>query len=139
LKHELDTWDAALQAYDSEDLDGALSIFEKISDTSKVAMNIGLIHMYQGNFGRAITKFTDAIKLDHFLAVGYFQRGVCHYKLRAMEKALQDFVDAEVMMRGNQVVYYQELGLQFELHTDRILLDRGLTLIQLGRYDDGMK
>ncbi|KAJ3774329.1 hypothetical protein FB446DRAFT_640033 [Lentinula raphanica] len=135
---DLDTWDAALKAYDSEDFDAALSIFEQMFDDPKALMNLGLIHMYQGNFGLAISKFVDTVRLDRSLAVGYFQRGVCHYKLKAMDKALQDFSDAEFMMRGNDIVDYEELGLHFQLRADKILLNKGLALIEIGRKYEGM-
>lgn len=87
LKDELDIWHAALEAYDSEDFNGALGLFEvivltfavqslvlngyfqQISDNFKIVMNIGFIHVSQGNLDLAIEQFTNAIKLDHYLAL----------------------------------------------------------------------
>ncbi|KIK52736.1 hypothetical protein GYMLUDRAFT_963014 [Collybiopsis luxurians FD-317 M1] len=113
-------------------------LFQRIPDTSKIVMNLGLIYMNQENFTLAIEKFTKAIALDHYFAIAYFQRGVCQYELKQLENALQDFHDAELMMRGNDVVYYRELGLPFELHADQVHLNHGLTLIQLGRHSEGV-
>ncbi|KAE9406617.1 TPR-like protein, partial [Gymnopus androsaceus JB14] len=138
LKNELDIWHAALEAYDSKDFNGALGLFEQISDNFKIVMNIGFIHVSQGNLDLAIEQFTNAIKLDHYLALAYFQRGVCHYQLKNMEEALQDFSEARTMMRGSEIVHYQYLGLEFELPMNKVLLNRGLARIQLGEKSESL-
>lgn len=73
VKAELETWGAALQAYDDQDFDKALSTFEvglfyliqvccamlnkspqKIADSSKIHTNIGLIYATLGEHEMAV-------------------------------------------------------------------------------------
>lgn len=87
LKAELETWSAALQAYDEEDFEKALDLFEvravayqahsslansclkRINDTSKILMNIGLIYATLGEHKFAVQRFMEATELDRYLAV----------------------------------------------------------------------
>ena len=85
LKAELETWAAALKAYDEEDFDKSLGFFsvrltdccrcvpdgvlQEIADSSKILTNIGLIYATVGEHETAVEHFKKAIKLDQYLAV----------------------------------------------------------------------
>ena len=85
LKAELETWAAALKAYDEEDFDKCLGFFfvrcadcpqcvsdivlQEIADSSKILTNIGLIYATVGEHETAVEHFKKAIKLDQYLAV----------------------------------------------------------------------
>lgn len=86
LKAELETWAAALKAYDEEDFEKSLGLFsvrsaiylllafltvhkQQIADSSKILTNIGLIYATLGEHEAAVERFTEATQLDQYLAV----------------------------------------------------------------------
>lgn len=81
LKAELETWSAALEAYDftPPDLSLALNHFGRIAETSKIEWNIGIILATLGRHGEAVKRFESATALDEYLAVGWFQAGVSRF------------------------------------------------------------
>ena len=86
LKAELETWAAALKAYDEEDFEKSLDLFsvrfvvlpvawlthgpsKRIADSSKILTNIGLIYATLGEHEAAVERFTEATNFDQYLAV----------------------------------------------------------------------
>jgi neutrophil cytosolic factor 2 len=89
LKAELETWAAALKAYDEEDFEKALDLFsvclivsfcpfrglilpllvQRIADSSKILTNMGLIYATLGEHEAAVERFIEATTLDNYLAV----------------------------------------------------------------------
>lgn len=88
LKAELETWAAALEAYDEQDFEKALDLFsvsyrshthyahshtprlyQYIADSSKILTNMGLIYATIGEHETAIEHFIAAINLDSYLAI----------------------------------------------------------------------
>jgi tetratricopeptide (TPR) repeat protein len=87
LKAELETWAAALKAYDEEDFEKALELFsvrllchktllathfpdrKRIADSSKILTNMGLIYATLGEHEVAVERFIEATNLDQYLAV----------------------------------------------------------------------
>ena len=51
---EIETWVAALARYDNNEFEDALGEFEKISDTSKILFNVGVIHATLGEHEKAV-------------------------------------------------------------------------------------
>jgi tetratricopeptide (TPR) repeat protein len=139
LKAELETWSAALKAYDDNEFDRSIELFSEIADSSKILTNIGLIYATLGEHERAVEHFTQATELDQFLAIAYFQSGVSHFLLANYDSALDDFDNALLYLRGNQAINYEQLGLNFLLYSPEILFNRGLSHIYMGRTDEGME
>lgn len=139
LKAELEAWANALDAYDGEDFQTALQLFEPISDTSRILTNIGLILATVGEHERAIDNFKKATELDTYLAIAYFQCGVSCFLLGYYDAAFEQFETALMWLRGNQAINYEQIGLKFRLYTAEILFNRGLCLLNLGRSEDGMQ
>jgi neutrophil cytosolic factor 2 len=138
LKAELETWAAALKAYDDEDFEKALDLFSRIADSSKILTNMGLIYATLGEHEAAIERFLEATKLDQYLAVAYFQCGVSNFLLTRYEMAYRDFEEAYLYLRGNQDINYEQLGLKFRLFSAEILFNKGLSQIYLGRMQEGL-
>jgi neutrophil cytosolic factor 2 len=87
LKAELESWAAALKAYDEEDFEQSLEIFsvrlrfpppltcpshllsQSIADSSKILTNMGLIYATLGEHEAAVQQFIAATGLDNYLAV----------------------------------------------------------------------
>ncbi|KZV61081.1 hypothetical protein PENSPDRAFT_759646 [Peniophora sp. CONT] len=138
LKAELETWDAALKAYDLEDFEKALDQFSKIADSSKILTNMGLIYATLGEHEAAVEQFIAATGLDQYLAVAYFQCGVSNFLLGRYDLASKDFEGALLYLRGNQSINYTQLGLAFTLFSAEVLFNKGLSLIYMGQVDEGM-
>ncbi|KAJ6608909.1 hypothetical protein B0H10DRAFT_2301133 [Mycena sp. CBHHK59/15] len=138
LKAKLETWAAALTAYDGQDFERALEIFACISKSSIILTNVGLIHAALGEHEVAIEQFIEATQLDPYLAVAYFQCGVSNFLLGRYDLAHQDFEAALLSLRGNQEINYEQLGLKFRLFSAEVLFNRGLCLISLGRTEQGL-
>ncbi|KAF8639564.1 hypothetical protein AX17_001466 [Amanita inopinata Kibby_2008] len=138
LKAELETWAAALKAYDDEDFEKALDLFSRIADSSKILTNMGLIYATLGEHDTAIEKFVEATNHDQYLAVAYFQCGVSNFLLTHYQLALNDFEEALLYLRGNQAINYEQLGLKFKLSSAEVLFNKGLSLIYMGRVQEGM-
>ncbi|CAE6499039.1 unnamed protein product [Rhizoctonia solani] len=139
LKAELEAWDNALTAYDEEDFQKALELFEPISDASRILTNIGLILATVGEHERAIERFKQATELDTYLAIAYFQCGVSCFLLSDYQSAFEQFESALMWLRGNQAINYEQIGLKFRLYTAEILFNRGLCLLNMGRSDDAVQ
>ena len=69
LQAELETWAAALQAYDQEDFEKSLELFSQIADSPKILTNVGIIYATLGEHEAAVEHLTAATELDQYLAV----------------------------------------------------------------------
>jgi len=138
LKAELETWAAALKAYDEENFERSLETFSLIADSSKILTNMGLIYATLGEHEAAVEQFMAATRLDNYLAVAYFQCGVSNFLLGRYDLSAKEFDDALLYLRGNQSINYNQLGLAFTLYSAEVLFNRGLSLIYLGQMQEGM-
>jgi tetratricopeptide (TPR) repeat protein len=138
LKAELETWAAALKAYDDQDFEQALDLFSRIGDSSKILTNMGLIHATLGEHEQAVERFIEATNLDQYLAVAYFQCGVSNFLLARYDLACKDFEEALLYLRGNQAINYEQLGLKFRLFSAEVLFNKGLSQIYLGSVSEGL-
>ncbi|KAL6305002.1 hypothetical protein BKA93DRAFT_817214 [Sparassis latifolia] len=138
LKAELETWAAALKAYDEEAFERSIEIFSTIADSSKILTNIGLIYATLGEHELAVEQFTAAVQLDQYLAIAYFQCGVSNFLLNRFDAAIRDFDDALIYLRGNQDINYDQIGLKFQLWSAEILFNRGLSRIYKGFVVEGL-
>ncbi|KAF2687056.1 hypothetical protein K458DRAFT_415330 [Lentithecium fluviatile CBS 122367] len=139
LKQEIETWVAALTAYDNNEFDEALKEFDAISDTSKILFNCGVIHATLGEHEKAVDCYQRAVRLDQYLAVAYFQQGVSNFLMGDFEEALANFNDTLLYLRGNNNIDYEQLGLKFKLYSCEVLFNRGLCYIYLQQKDAGMQ
>ncbi|TFY68050.1 hypothetical protein EVG20_g3703 [Dentipellis fragilis] len=138
LKAELETWAAALKAYDEEDFEKSLDLFSSIADSSKILTNMGLIYATLGEHEAAVEQFNAATGLDQYLAVAYFQCGVSNFLLGRYDLSAKDFEEALLYLRGNQSINYTQLGLSFTLFSSEVLFNKGLSLIYMGQLPEGM-
>ena len=139
LKAEIETWVAALAAYDNNEFDNALKCFETIADTSKILFNLGVINATLGEHMRAVDFYQRAVQLDQYLAVSYFQQGVSNFLMGDFEEALANFNDTLLYLRGNNNIDYEQLGLKFKLYSCEVLFNRGLCYIYLQQKEAGMQ
>ncbi|WVQ67470.1 uncharacterized protein L199_005670 [Kwoniella botswanensis] len=138
LKAELTTWSKAISSYEAGDYEEAISEFSKISDTSKICWNIGIVLATLGKHQEAVEEFGRAVELDCYFAIGYQQKGVSNFMLGNCQDALKDFEDALLYLRGNQTINYEQLGLDFRLYSCEVLFNCGLSKIYLGQMESGL-
>ncbi|KAI9597259.1 hypothetical protein BDF19DRAFT_421180 [Syncephalis fuscata] len=139
LKATLEQWDQATQAYDQQDYNTALDLFEPIADSAKIHFNIGVILSAAGDHESAIKSYISALYLDQYFAIAYFQKGVSNAKLGDWEAAFDDFNDALLYLRGNLFIDYKQLGLDYKLYSCEVLFNRGVCYMQLEEDDMGRK
>ncbi|KAK6909893.1 hypothetical protein I203_103919 [Kwoniella mangroviensis CBS 8507] len=138
LKAELTTWSKAISSYEAGGYEEAISEFSKISDTSKICWNMGIVLATLGKHREAVEEFGRAVELDCYFAIGYQQKGVSNFMLGNYQDALKDFEDALLYLRGNQTINYEQLGLDFRLYSCEVLFNCGLSKIYLGLMDSGI-
>uniref|UniRef100_A0A4X2KTG7 Neutrophil cytosol factor 2 n=1 Tax=Vombatus ursinus TaxID=29139 RepID=A0A4X2KTG7_VOMUR len=116
LAEAIRLWNEGVLAADKKDWHGALEAFTGVQDPhSRISFNIGCIYMILENLQAAEKAFTRSINRDKHLAVAYFQRGIVFYRMEKYDSALQDLKEALTQLRGNQLIDYKILGLQFKL------------------------
>ena len=54
-QQEIETWVGALALYDNHEFEESLKTFDKISDTSKILFNCGMIHATLGQHAQAVS------------------------------------------------------------------------------------
>uniref|UniRef100_A0A8D2B8W5 Neutrophil cytosol factor 2 n=1 Tax=Sciurus vulgaris TaxID=55149 RepID=A0A8D2B8W5_SCIVU len=116
LAEAISLWNDGVLAADKKDWKGALDAFSAVQDPhSRICFNMGCMHTILGNMPEAEKAFTKSINRDKHLAVAYFQRGMLHYRTEKYDLAIKDLKEALTQLRGNQLIDYKILGLQFKL------------------------
>lgn len=136
-KAELIGWDNACQAFDRQDFEAALSEFDQITECAKIHFNIGVTLTAVQEYDAAINAFMKAIDADQYFALAYFQKGVASFLLGSFEEAVEDFSSALSYLRGNLLIDYQQLGLDYKLYSSEVLYNRGLCFVYMNDEQSG--
>ncbi|XP_068842279.1 neutrophil cytosol factor 2 isoform X3 [Capricornis sumatraensis] len=122
LAEVISLWNEGVLAADKKDWKGALDAFTAVQDPhSRICFNVGCIHTILGNLPEAEKAFSKSINRDKHLAVSYFQRGMLYYQMEKYDYAIKDLKEALTQLRGNQLIDYKILGLQFKLFACEVL------------------
>ncbi|XP_028937158.1 neutrophil cytosol factor 2 [Ornithorhynchus anatinus] len=134
LAEAIRLWNEGVIAADKKDWKGALDAFTAVQDPhSRICFNIGCIHLILKNLPEAKEAFARSISRDRHLAVAYFQRGMVFYRTDKDDLAIKDFKEALTQLRGNQLIDYKILGLQFKLFACEVLYN--IALVHAKRAD----
>lgn len=132
-------WIKALDTFDKGNLQYALEAFNDIEPkNSKINYNIASIYATLGEYDNAVSYFKLAIENDNYMAISYFQIGVCRFLSGLYKKAASSFNTALKLLRGNSVVNYQQLGLEYKLYSCEIMYNRALSYIYSGQMTVGI-
>lgn len=72
---------------------------QQIAVSSRILVNIGLVHATTGKHELAAQAFSTAIEMDAHHAIAYFQRGVSRFLLTRYDAASRDFENALLVSR----------------------------------------
>lgn len=132
LAETIRLWNEGVCAADRKDWAAAQGAFTTVQNPpSKLCFNIGCIHLTLGNLTEAEEAFSRSIHCDKHLAVAYFQRGTVYYRRENYKLAIEDFKEALAQLRGNQLIDYKILGLQFRLFACEVLYNIALLYAKL--------
>ncbi|XP_021488545.1 neutrophil cytosol factor 2 [Meriones unguiculatus] len=127
LAEAIRLWNEGVLAADKKDWKGALEAFSEVQDPhSRICFNIGCMHAILENMPAAEQAFTRSINRDKHLAVAYFQRGMLYHSMEKYDLAIKDLKEALTQLRGNQLIDYKILGLQFKLFACEVLYNIAL-------------
>ncbi|ORX54606.1 hypothetical protein DM01DRAFT_1305276 [Hesseltinella vesiculosa] len=137
-KRDIRRWQIASLAIDNNQYQKALESYSECCPSSKQHFNMGMIYAALGRHRQALEAYAKAIEIDTYFAVGYFQAGVCHFQLTNFAQARACFDSAYHCLRGNKMINYRQLGLQFVLYACEILYNRGVCLLYMDNEMEGV-
>ncbi|XP_058491193.1 NADPH oxidase activator 1 [Solea solea] len=136
----LELWDESVQAMNIKDWQGALNKLEQITEpTSRTLFNTASAHLALGQLDLALQALDLTICKDERLAIAFFQRGAVMMQIDRLEEALSDCIWAQEHMRGNVVIDYRQLGLQFKLYSWQVLYNTAAVYCRMGQWDQANK
>ncbi|XP_045153924.1 neutrophil cytosol factor 2 [Echinops telfairi] len=137
LAEAIRLWNEGVRAADQRDWKGALDAFAAVQDPhSRICFNMGCVHTILNDMPAAEKAFTQSINRDKHLAVAYFQRGMLYFRIKKYDSAIKDLKEALTQLRGNQLIDYKILGLQFKLYACEVLYNIALTHAQRGEWKE---
>ncbi|XP_026559051.1 neutrophil cytosol factor 2 [Pseudonaja textilis] len=125
-------WSEGVSAADHKNWAAALEAFMSVQNpSSKICFNIGCIHLIMRNLEEAQKAFIRSTDHDKHLAVAYFQRGAVAYQMENYELSITNLKEALAQLRGNDLIDYKILGLQFKLLACEVLHNIALAYAKL--------
>lgn len=88
---DLARWVAAVECYSAADIQGALDLFSPMSGYSKIAFNLGMLHLEQKDYKRALESLDKAVVSDKYMAVAHFQKAYIHFLLDELGTAEKEY------------------------------------------------
>ncbi|XP_028628761.1 NADPH oxidase activator 1 isoform X4 [Grammomys surdaster] len=135
LGDQIRDWHRGVLAVAREDWDSALCFFSDVREPlAKMYFNIGCVHLMAGDPEAAVQAFDQAVTKDTCMAVGFLQRGVASFQLQRFQEAESDFQLALAQLRGNAVIDYTQLGLDFKLQAWEVLYNMASAQCQAGLW-----
>ncbi|KAJ3119610.1 hypothetical protein HK098_005301 [Nowakowskiella sp. JEL0407] len=131
-KEEIIAWVDGLKAFDAGDYERALELFSQVADYSKILFNMGMIYSRLDEQENAIQLYTDALRVDPYLAVAYYQRGYCYFLVDDYRNSYEDYSQALELLLENDAIDYNQLGLKYQLYRCELLFNRAMSLQQMG-------
>ncbi|XP_052037756.1 NADPH oxidase activator 1 [Apodemus sylvaticus] len=135
LGDQIRDWHRGVLAVAREDWDSALCFFSDVREPlARMHFNMGCVHLMAGDPEAALRAFNQAVTKDTCMAVGFLQRGVANFQLQRLREAESDFQLALAQLRGNAVIDYTQLGLDFKLQAWEVLYNMASAQCQAGLW-----
>ncbi|MEH2368674.1 tetratricopeptide repeat protein [Nostoc sp.] len=95
---------------------------DRDEDLNRLYIKLGDEYFQKGEYPNAITKYNQALEVNHGDVDLYYKRGLAHYQIGDYEAAIADYSQA----------------IQMNLHDAKSYNKRGLALYQLGRLEEAI-
>lgn len=101
--------------------DDALEVYlEAPAPSAKMFFNMAKIRALQNDHYWAVKIYQQALSVDPFLAVAYFELGNSKFQLDFYEEAVDYYSSALELLLENDFIDYSQLGLSFQLYRSEI-------------------
>ncbi|CAG5116705.1 unnamed protein product [Candidula unifasciata] len=128
LRDTVSKWHAAMCLLDENRFnEAAHKLLEIQNPSARIFYNLGLLCMLQHRYIDAIQYFNRSIDQDKYLALAFYQRGICYYEIQRFDAAVSDFLSARSMIL-NDCIDYKQLGAEIVLSSQ--LLDHCVTVTE---------
>ncbi|KAI9294499.1 hypothetical protein K502DRAFT_342376 [Neoconidiobolus thromboides FSU 785] len=131
LKVEIEQWQEAVKCFEEENYSEALSIFQDLPESFRVALNIGLVYDAMDDIENSLKSFETAVGIDQYSAIGHYCKGNARFKLESYEEAIEDYDKSFQYLRGNLLINYAQLGLDHTLYSCEVAYNRSLCYSRL--------
>ncbi|XP_012556954.2 neutrophil cytosol factor 2 isoform X1 [Hydra vulgaris] len=131
---EIEKWSNAVNLYDNDEIEEAIKCFKAIPQNAKISFNISCCYLALGNVQLAAKSFQETINLDPFMAIAYYMLGLTNCLDQDYISAFENFQKTNELLRGNRMVDYRQLGLNFQLYQCEILTNQAYTYYRRKNY-----
>jgi tetratricopeptide (TPR) repeat protein len=133
---ELTYWNEATESYKKGDLKNALELMRQVGSCAKILFNIGMIYLQTRDYESSEIMFSQSLRQDEYLCVGYLQKGYCLFMVNDFDTALKCFTFSLQLLLDNDCIDYSQLGLDFKLCRCELLYNMAICHEQLGNERD---
>lgn len=119
-------WSKGVDQQSNKQYDLAEKTYKSEQLTSKTNFNLGILYMSKNEWNKAIEAFVSAITCDKFLALAYFQKGVCELLLKKYDLSIQSWTSAVDILKHNEMIDYGGLHLDYILCKSEIYVNIAL-------------
>ncbi|KAL5483803.1 hypothetical protein EMCRGX_G020218 [Ephydatia muelleri] len=140
LKDEVAAWQKGVDRAAEAKYDEAIACFSEMAEPgARIFFNIASMYLKLGDLKNAKKNLDKCLEKDPHHALAYFQRGCLSLQTESYEDALSDFELAEKNLRGNVLIDYKQLGLQYKLYSCEIMYNKAYVYAQTGRRSDAQE
>ena len=137
----IETQSVAERALDDFEFPTAIQQYLSIPPTPQVMFNIAQLYLLIGDRDTARDYLRDALKLDDYFAVAWFQLGYVEYVEARYGQASDAYLHCLRIMRSGRDVMYSQLGLKFVVKREDVFcgLEAAKAAVSNGRYEAGVR
>lgn len=117
-------------------LKGRTDSSQHLITSGRNLFNIGQMYLALGRMEMAAQAFEESIAKDPMMAIAHYILGRINLALDRNERALKNFSDAALFLRGNKLINYNQLGLKVNLYLCEILANRAVAQSRLGNVEE---
>ncbi|XP_064396169.1 neutrophil cytosol factor 2-like isoform X2 [Halichondria panicea] len=140
LKDTIEQWSAGIAYAEAGQYDEAVDKWTEMAEPgAKIHFNVASMFLKLGDLENAERNLELSVKKDPHLALSYFQKGCIHLQKSRHSEAMLDFESTMKNLRGNLLIDYKQLGLQYKLYSCEVQYNRAYTLSKMGRAAEAKK
>nr|XP_058963021.1 neutrophil cytosol factor 2-like isoform X1 [Pocillopora verrucosa]XP_058963023.1 neutrophil cytosol factor 2-like isoform X1 [Pocillopora verrucosa] len=117
-------------------LEGRTDSSQQLITSGRNLFNIGQMYLALGRMEMAAQAFEESIAKDPMMAIAHYTLGSVNLALDRNERALRNFSDAALFLRGNKLIKYDQLGLKVNLYLCEVLANRAVAQSRLKNAEE---